>query len=775
MNFSLSKPVWLAGRETEMNLFAGFRATVASPAPREATLIVSAATFYRLFVNGEFKAYGPARGPHGTFRFDEITLELPEGPCVLALEVASYNVPNYYTVNAPGFLQAELVADGAVLAATLADNPPQGVARFEGGVLAHRVRKVPRMSLQRQFMEHYRLSPGTDAWRTGGDFAGVPLEETPAKTYIGRGAPYPDYRLVQPLGLAARGSVTPPAPGYRYDGGEKHWWLAFSHKTGSATFAWDDVDTGAISFAMGATCSPGNIPLPGDTLPLCLGDFAFATFDFGTNLSGFITAEVEVEKPGSLYVVYDEMLENGDVPLHRVGLNNVAEFDFLEAGRYSVSFFEAQTCRYAKVMTGGASCRILRFALREYANPEASRAQFESSDPALGKIFEAARETLRQNSVDCFTDCPSRERAGWLCDSFFTGRANADFTGTPLIERSFIENFLLSDYRGDLPDGVFPMCYPADHVSGSFIPNWAMWFVLELPEYLARSGDRALIDALKPRVLAFAEFLRGYENGDGLLEDLPSWVFIEWSHANELTDGVNYPSNMTYAAMLDAIGTLYGDESFSRRAAAKRAVLVEQSFNGTFFRDHAVRDESGALHPVEDCTETCQYYAFFFGAATEASHPALWATVRDVFGPRRTTLGLLPEIAPANAFIGNYLRFELLSRAGLSAQILEESKGYFLKMADLTGTLWENDTPTASCCHGFASHIGSVLLRDILGIRKVDPVAKTVRIEIPRDVPLEFCRGYRPVGSGTGISVSWRKAGGAIASKVKLPEGWTRL
>ena len=32
---------------------------------------------------------------------------------------------------------------------------------------------------------------------------------------------------------------------------------------------------------------------------------------------------------------------------------------------------------------------------------------------------------------------------------------------------------------------MLPMCYPADHYDGNFIPNWAMWFVLELEEYIS--------------------------------------------------------------------------------------------------------------------------------------------------------------------------------------------------------------------------------------------------------------------------------------------------
>ena len=82
----------------------------------------------------------------------------------------------------------------------------------------------------------------------------------------------------------------------------------------------------------------------------------------------------------------------------------------------------------------------------------------------------------------------------------------------------------------------------------------------------------------------------------------------------------------------------------------------------------------------------------------------LWETMVRDFGPERKQTKLHPEIAYSNAFIGNYLRLELLWKAGLREKTIENIRGYFGFMADRTGTLWENDAPHASCNHGFASH-----------------------------------------------------------------------
>ena len=71
-----------------------------------------------------------------------------------------------------------------------------------------------------------------------------------------------------------------------------------------------------------------------------------------------------------------------------------------------------------------------------------------------------------------------------------------------------------------------------------------------------------------------------------------------------------------------------------------------------------------------------------------------------------------PFLWPSNAFIGNVLCHSVLAREERKEQLLSEIKDCYLYMADRTGTLWENNEPTASCCHGFAS-VAAVWLKEI--------------------------------------------------------------
>ena len=180
----LSVPVWPAGREAEMNGFYRFRADVPSDTATGGLLRATAGYAYRAYVNGEFVGYGPARAAPGFFRVDEWPVKLAGGANVVELEVAGYNCNNFYLPMQTPFLQAEVVVGGRVVAKTAADGEFRALT-------TGRVRKVPRFSYQRPFMEVYRLPHAAD-----GPLA---LQALPAVRLLPREWAYPDFRVTDPF------------------------------------------------------------------------------------------------------------------------------------------------------------------------------------------------------------------------------------------------------------------------------------------------------------------------------------------------------------------------------------------------------------------------------------------------------------------------------------------------------------------------------------------------------------------------------------------------
>ncbi|MBQ7253494.1 MAG: hypothetical protein IJS30_02320 [Bacteroidales bacterium] len=491
-------------------------------------------------------------------------------------------------------------------------------------------------------------------------------------------------------------------------------------------------------------------------------------YTFGREYSGFLGCEIEVKEKTSLTIDYEELLTDGELK-HRMPFRGYVAWD-LEPGHYTLESIEPYSMQYAQVaFTGDAT--IERIYIRDYCNSAVGAGQFSCDDEALNKIFDAARETIRQSSMDIFMDTPSRERAGWIGDSYFSARVECDLSGATNVEKNFLENYLLPEHFKTIPEGMVPMCYPSDNFEGgTYIPNYAMWFVLQLEEYLERSGDREMIDAFRNRVYGLVDFFDKYLNSDGLLERLQSWVFIEWSAANHFVWDVSYPSNMQYAAMLDAVCRMYNDPALHERAEAMRETIRRQSFDGRFFCDNAIRNEDGSLVRTDNHTETCQYYAFFFKTATPETYPELWNRMVTEFGPIRDKQDNYPDVPKANALFGNYLRMELLSGNGLGAQSLREAKDFYLPMAELTGTLWENMTFSDSCNHGFAAHLAHVLYRDAAGIYAVDRVNKTVTLRLC-DTGLKQCSAILPVPDGE-IKLDWTCNDGKFSYDLSLPRGW---
>lgn len=684
--FQKAIPVWVKDRETEMNLRIQFQANFEFHGEEKVSLKLAASGIYHVYVNGNFIAYGPARAGKGYFRVDELSLtkQLRKGKNTIAIEVCGYYATSFYIQKQSSFLTAEVCVEKTPVLWT--------GTHFSARVNPDYIQKTQRYSYQRPMVEAYRVTADASAKEEV-------LTQVKAGIYMERKTPYPQYEEIHAKEVG-RGFVeeTEPSEYYR------------DRSIVNVGRELSGFPIEELEVLVTDECRRMRFVSADGECHGLLAPRTYAIYSFPYNGTGMVNLEVECQTAVTLYFLFDEVLIDDKVDFLRNNCANVVKYD-LPKGRHALQFFEVYTMKYMQVVALGGSCEVRGLGMIEYKHPPV---QYDTSglEPELRRIADAAIETYRQNSVDLFTDCPSRERAGWLCDSFFTARTEHCLTGDNVIEKSFLENFLCEEDYAGLPQGMLPMCYPADHLTGEYIPNWALWLVIELEDFLKRTGDHVFVERFRTKVERLMDYFVPFENSDGLLEKLDGWIFVEWSMANELVQDVNYPTNMLYHAALLAAGRLYGRNDYMEKAEKIKSVILKQSYNGRFFSDNAVRKE-GKLIVTGECTEVCQYYAFFFGIATKESHGELYQTLLQDFGPDRDVKQVYPEIYPANAFIGNYLRLDVLMKNGEYERVRENIVGYFGYMAQRTGTLWEYVGSNASCNHGFASYV--LCWIDILG------------------------------------------------------------
>ena len=724
--------VWIELPADAMNVAAAFR-LVLGRAAGGATLRLAAADCCRVWVDGRLAAHGPARTAHGYARVEEVPLHgVPSGgdaafpaaaggdfkaegrfhengALVVFVEVLSAHVPCFDGVEQDAFFAAEVVApDGRVLA---------GTDDFEAWLDGTLVRRVRRFSYQRGFVESRRIAADPGAFRRGGPapegWARAATVPRPLPRLLPRRAPRPVLDFLDAGAPVARGAfavdsaVEPPM-------GREVTLVGTQGFKGYPPAEWED-DPAADAARLKSHAENAESAESANSSSLR----TFSLYDLRRTRTGFFSLRVRAEAPegATVLLLFDELRapDGARFPVDpfRNACSNVAKWR-LGPGAHDLLSFHPNSARFVAVAVLEGRAEVERLGVVPYENPDAARVPLPpTGDAAIDAIVDAARATFAQNAVDLLTDCPSRERAGWLCDAFFTGRAEALLTGRNDVERAFLENYALAPSLASLPGGMLPMCYPAEHAAGTYIPNWALWWLLELDAYRARTGDEETVAASRPKIGPLLAWFDRYAGPAGLLEDLPGWVFVEWSACNDPDHvrGVNFPTNFLWAAALEAAARLLGRPHLAARGASVRAAAARLAWDGEWFDDNALRGEDGALRRAGHPTETGQYYAFYFGAADPATRPALWERLCAEFGPSRDAARTWPGIPPSNAIVGAYLRLELLLRDGRAEQCLRECRGFFAPMARLTGTLWENLSPEASLDHGFASSAAWLIRR----------------------------------------------------------------
>jgi alpha-L-rhamnosidase len=694
--FLKAVPIWINGLQAEMNVQAVFTANFIVESYQSAMLRISGASLYRIKINGEFAGYGPARAPHGYARVDEIDISayLKCGNNQIEVEAAGYNCASFYLRKQLSFLCAEVISNDTCLAYTGSD--------FKGKWSKQRLQKVMRYSFQRPFTEVY------DDRNLDEDIEVIKLALN--LKYIERGTALPDYHGMKAYSIEEKGSFS-EVP-------------VVELKKDRSIVAISSILTGYREDELEATPYYELQKIKyikdakevGKKLPVTLQAGEYILLDMGRNVTGFIKADLEVKYDSHIMFTFDEKLVDGVIDYKTADMVNLIDYRLRQKEIHKLESFEAYGFRYIAVLVVQGEITLKDFEIRSYQYPIVSTMPY-IQDEILKQIYMAAIETFSQNTLDVYMDCPTRERAGWLCDSYFTSQSEYYITGKSDVERVFMNNFILPEYQPDVPKGMLPMCYPADHFDGIFIPQWSLWYVLELEQYFMRCPDE---NANKYKKLCYdmIGFFKGYKNKDGLLEKLPSWNFVEWSRANEWVFDVNYPTNILYAKVLEIIGIIYNDMELVKECNLIRQEVIKQSFNGELFTDHSIRDNKGCLYNPGDISEVCQYYAIRFGLISieDAKYKILKKYVLKVFGRAEGYEADMGKIEPANVLMGIYLRMEVLLEMKEYEKLLHEIKEFFGGMAEVTGTLWEYKEMVGSLNHGFASYV-AVIIQKVLKVK----------------------------------------------------------
>lgn len=393
--------------------------------------------------------------------------------------------------------------------------------------------------------------------------------------------------------------------------------------------------------------------------------------------------------------------------------------------------------------------------------------KFAASDPTLGRIRNLVRWAQRSNLVSILTDCPHREKLGWLEQNHLNGPALRYEWDLARLAAKNVHDMA----EAQLPDGLIPNIAPEyTEFRGTFraAAEWGASFIMVPWQQYVFTGDDALLRENYDRMKRYFAYLEGKAGGGLLAEGLGDWYDQELGRPGRanmtpppITATAHYFQN---ALVLAKVAAVLGQASDAKEFGAK-AESIRRTFNREFFKP-------GTPQVYGSGSQTSLALPLAMGIAEPAHRPAvLEALLKDIATRGHSSTGA----------IGTRYQFRALTDAGQSDLIYRlitnpEMPGYAYQLKAGKTSLAESWTGQtgASQNHFFLGQVMEWFYHDLAGIAPDEsrPGFKHILIQPhPVEALTWVDASYESVHGP--IAVRWDRRDGKFILKATIPANTT--
>jgi len=499
--------------------------------------------------------------------------------------------------------------------------------------------------------------------------------------------------------------------------------------------------------------------------------------DMGQNMAGFPEITVRGERGAQLTLVVAEATTDSNATQQRqTGRQHYYTYTLKGEGtetwhpRFSYYGFRYILLEGA-VLAGMENSDSLPVVEQIHAcfvhNQAEEVAEFESSNPIFNAAHRLIHHAVRSNMQAVWTDCPHREKLGWLEQVHLNGPGllyNYDLT-------TYLPKVMRDIADAQRPNGMIPTTAPnyvifegpgmdAFHDS----PEWSITVIMAPFMYYETYGDDHLIRAYYPTMRRWVDYLTSRAEGHLIDFGLGDWYdygdFRAGFSRNTpvgLVASAHYYMALRHLVKAAAMTGHTADEKHYTELADQ----VREAFNAAYFNP-----------------ETAQY-----GTASQCSNalPLFLDMVPE--GKRQAVIdNLLGDIEQhgwrlTTGDVGNRYLFQTLARNDLNEVMYrmhnhEEAPGYGFQLKYGATTLTEQWDPRqgSSWNHFMMGQIDEWFFRSLLGLRPDTNGKSYSEVTIAPEVvgDLQFVRGrYRSLYGD--IRIEWEREQEQFTLQVELP------
>lgn len=386
---------------------------------------------------------------------------------------------------------------------------------------------------------------------------------------------------------------------------------------------------------------------------------------------------------------------------------------------------------------------------------------FRCSDETFNRLMSAASRSYRANFADGFpTDCPHREKNGWMGDAAVASTlAQFMFENTAGYEKWLGDIVDSQRASGELPGIVPTSGWGFKWGNG---PVWDIALPLVAWNLWMYRADRRALELAYPSIVRYLEFMRREKVRDGLVD----WGLDDWVPADEKAKPSREYTVSCYhlralelaAEMARLRGSKEESHDFAGRASVVKSALRRKYRKATDLWDNGGQTAQ-ALALEFDLVEGASERAMAEKRLVEAFHKA-----ND-----HVTMGL----------VGMAHAFRALSKAGRSdlafkvlTQPTRPSPAAWVK--DGCTTLHESWKSDTSLNHIMFGDFAAWAYQHLAGLSPLEPGFRRIRFAPEPIAELDFVTAETVCPYGW-IRSSWFRSGREVRFVFEVPPGTTGL
>ncbi len=262
-------------------------------------------------------------------------------------------------------------------------------------------------------------------------------------------------------------------------------------------------------------------------------------YDFGQNASAIISLRVKGNRGAQIILRPDELLNSKGNITQKSGGGPV-EFRYTLNGqgtelwqpRFTYYGFRYVDVEIIEPENANKKTEIVELKMLHTRNSSPTVGSFSCSDTLINNIFNLINWGIKSNMASVATDCPHREKLGWLEQTYLIGPSMHYNFNIHLLYRKIVADMIESQLDNGLVPDIAPEFVPFERGFRDS-PEWGSASVIIPWQLYKWYGDKEIVKKAYPMMKKYVGYLQNKSKNNILEHGLGDWYDLGPKHPGE--------------------------------------------------------------------------------------------------------------------------------------------------------------------------------------------------------------------------------------------------